>query len=671
MDRIPTTNGGALGGGWETVAGPMAGMPAGRFSGREVWVAPETPHPFPGQGQGTGSSVASIERPETTRFGTATGVAFSSGLPGATAMPQTRTVEFDPARQPVPAFRPPAGPRTGQGPSGFALESSTEPPGTTSSAIAASDVHKRQASLPEPSPAVCYRSRWDAFVRWCVNHNAQYWPASPETVADYLKDCAAKYSAMTLRVIRSTIANTHREAGLADPCATGVVKSTCVALVKAQGGVCGHGTNLTGCSLDATQLDSIRAAALDPKRKGCSGVESRETVWQRGGVTLALCSLVLEAGLRCDEAAALEWQDLWQGENDAPAITIRNGSAEADRVVGISLRACKDLVNIAPEHAGPGTKIFALTVRQVAGRIRGAARGAGLESQIEGKGKCPRTRRTARGSGRETAVGPKAGTPAGTPAGRFGQRRVSVALETPRPLLAQEHGRGSDFAGVDWFRVNPFATAARAIAAGGVRERQESPPEPSPTACYRSIWNAFVRWCEERNAEHWPASPETVANYLKHRAKRCSMGTVYNTKNAISATHRGAGWGKLFAGGIVAATLAELASIKGEVRSRSRIVSGSPLHAVEIDRIRAAALERRPIGQGFESHENATRRGRVDLALCSLVLEAGLEVEQAAALEWRDLAVDANERPTITISAGRPGPARSSKSRNEHMAISA
>ena len=444
----------------------------------------------------------------------------SSGLTGATAMPQLCLGQVGPAQPSPSASRPPPYPRTGQGPSGFALESGTEPPATASGALAVDDVRERQASLPEPSPRAGYRPRWEAFVRWCEERSAQYWPASPETVADYLKACAAKYTATTIRVIRSAIANTHREAGLADPCATAVVKSTCVALVKAQGGVCGHGTNITGRSLDATQLDSIRAVALDPKRIG-RHVESCETARQRGGVTLALCSLVLEAGLQCDEAAALEWQDLRQGENDAPAITIRNGSAEADRVVRISLRARKDLVNIAPEHAGPGAKIFALTVRQVAGRIRDAARGAGLESQIEGTGKWPRTQRTAHGGGRETAVGPNAATPAG----RFGQRRVSVALETPRTLPSQEHGRGS-----------------------GVRERQGSLSEPSPTACYRSQWNAFVRWCEEQNAEHWPAGPESVADYLKHRAERCTMGTIYNIRNAISATHRRAGCGELFKG---------------------------------------------------------------------------------------------------------------------------
>ena len=243
MDRIPTTNGGALGGGWETAAGPTAGMRPSLFGERRVSVAQETSRPSPGrQGHATGSGVASIERPELTRSGTATEIARSSGLPGATAIYELRPAQSGSARPSPSASCSPSYPRAGQGPSGFALESSTEPPGNTSSAIAASDAREWGGSLSEPSPKACYRSRWDAFVRWCEDHSAQYWPASPEMVADYLKVCAAKYAAMTLRVIRSAIANTHRRAELADPCATGVVKSTCVALVKAQGGVCGHGS---------------------------------------------------------------------------------------------------------------------------------------------------------------------------------------------------------------------------------------------------------------------------------------------------------------------------------------------------------------------------------------------------------------------------------------------
>ena len=614
MDRITMTNGGALGSGRETAAGPAAGAPPGRFGKRRVSVGPEAPRPLPGLGHEVGSGIASVARPEVARFGTATEAASSSGLPGATAVQELRPGRTGPAQPPPPAPRPPSDARAGQGASEFAPGSTADAPGTSSGAFAASDVRGRPRNLPEPSPTKSYRRRWNRFVIWCEERNLQYWPAKPETVADYLKDCAKKCSARTLDLVRSAIASTHRRAGLASPDATDVVKATYDELVEAKGGFVRRSRNITGRSLNAAQLDSIRAAAFYPKRKGRSE-ESDETTWHRGQVTLALCSLVLEAGLQCDQAAALEWRDVWRGENEAPAITIRKGSADADHVVEISLRAIEDLINIAPKHAEPHAKIFAINAQRIAVQIREAAQCAGLESLIEGPGlrhvapgaatgtgKTRKTRRTALAAGRETAAGPMAGIPA-----------------------------------------------------GDVRERQVSLPEPSPTAGYRWYWDEFVSWCEGHNEPYWPARPETVADYLRCRAGRCSSRTLHTIRNAISKTHREAGWGELFAGGVVAATLEELASAKGEVRSRSTNVSGISLNAAELDKIRDAALQPRRHGPRYETRETATRRGRVDLALCSLVLEAGFLCDQAAALEWRDLTVDANDKPTITVRPGSAG----------------
>ena len=339
MDRIPATTGGALGGSRATAAGATAGVPPGRLGERQVSVAPESPRPLPGQGHGTGNGVASLARP---------------------------------------------GSRAGRGPSRVAPGSAADAPGTSFGAGAAGDARGRPRNLPEPSPKPSYRYKWNRFVLCCKERNLQWWPASPETVADYLEDCAAKYGSQALlRSIRRAIANTHTKAGLADPCATRVVEATYDELIETKGGVVSQSKNITGRSLDAAQLDSIRAAAFYPRRHG-RVVESDETVRQRVQVTLALCSLVLEAGLQCDEAAALEWRDLRQDENGAPAVAIRKGSADADHVVAISSRALEDLNNIAPKHAAPDAKIFVIDARQIAMRIWDAARGTRLESRIIG-----------------------------------------------------------------------------------------------------------------------------------------------------------------------------------------------------------------------------------------------------------------------------------------------
>ena len=75
-----------------------------------------------------------------------------------------------------------------------------------------------------------------------------------------------------------------------------------------------------------------------------------------GRVDRALCSVVLEAGLSCKQAAALEWQDLGRGAGASPTLTIRTESSEAGEVIGISATARDDLEAIARVRAPYGAE---------------------------------------------------------------------------------------------------------------------------------------------------------------------------------------------------------------------------------------------------------------------------------------------------------------------------
>ena len=153
MDRIPTANDGALGGNRDTVAGPMAGWPHGRFGDRRVSEAPEGPRPH------------------------------------------LRTRQTDAAKSTPPDRLP----RGGQWPAGVTVGSVTDTPGTSSVASAAGNVGERPGSLSEPSPKRTYRSMWNMFVRWCEERSVRHLPASPETVADYLTERAEHCNLTTLQ----------------------------------------------------------------------------------------------------------------------------------------------------------------------------------------------------------------------------------------------------------------------------------------------------------------------------------------------------------------------------------------------------------------------------------------------------------------------------------------
>ena len=68
-----------------------------------------------------------------------------------------------------------------------------------------------------------------------------------------------------------------------------------------------------------------------------------------------------------------------------------------------------------------------------------------------------------------------------------------------------------------------------------------------------------------------------------------------------------------------------------------------PLDADALAAIKATAFTpRRSRGGSIESEETALRRGRVDVALASMLSDAGLRVSEAAQLRWRDV-LDAEE----------------------------
>ena len=341
MYRIPVITEGARGGSRETAAGPTAGARPGRFGERRVWIASQTPRALPGQGHATGSGVRSV------------------------------------------ATRPPTGPRADWVPSVIVLESATGTPGVSSGAFAARDVRRRSETLPEPNPTKSYRSYWNTFACWCERRNVQHWPASPETVADHLKSRAGHCALGTLHIIRTAISSTHRRAELEDPCVGDVVAATLEELAAGRGMEGRRLKSIGASSLTAAELDRVREAALVPRRRG-RGFERYEDAARRGRVDLALCSLVLEAGLGCDQAAALEWRDLAADANERPTITIRPGSAGANNVIEISNRAHEDLRTIAPKSAEAGNWIFGLDAEQICERIRAAARVAGLDRHIAG-----------------------------------------------------------------------------------------------------------------------------------------------------------------------------------------------------------------------------------------------------------------------------------------------
>ena len=110
------------------------------------------------------------------------------------------------------------------------------------------------------------------------------------------------------------------------------------------------------------------------------------------------------------------------------------------------------------------------------------------------------------------------------------------------------------------------------------------------------------------------------------------MSTIRLPVAAIVDAHRSVGLESPQTAGVTE-TLRGLPRQVGVSQKQAR-----PLDADALAAIRATALNpRRSRGGSLESEETALSRGRLDIALASVMSDAGLRISEAAALRWRDV----------------------------------
>ena len=171
-----------------------------------------------------------------------------------------------------------------------------------------------------------------------------------------------------------------------------------------------------------------------------------------------------------------------------------------------------------------------------------------------------------------------------------------------------------------------------------VADALENSQSENTRRSYGSQFRKFGAWCEREGQSSLPASPEVVAAYVAELAEEGkSMSTIRLAVSAIVDAHRRVGLESPVSTG-VGQTLRGLARQVGASQRQAK-----PLDADALAAIRATALApRKARGGSLESKDTALKRGRVDIALASVLSDAGLRVSEAAQLRWRDV-FDAEE----------------------------
>src|SRR5262249_352230 len=71
-----------------------------------------------------------------------------------------------------------------------------------------------------------YRADWGDFGAWCESRRLVCLPATPETVASYIAECASRLKVGSLQRRLNAIGEAHKAVGLESPTAAGMVRNT-------------------------------------------------------------------------------------------------------------------------------------------------------------------------------------------------------------------------------------------------------------------------------------------------------------------------------------------------------------------------------------------------------------------------------------------------------------
>ena len=162
-----------------------------------------------------------------------------------------------------------------------------------------------------------YQSDWRDFCKWCDAHGACPLPATPDTVASYIAECAGRLKVGSIQRRLNAIAEAHKAMGLESPTHSALVKNVVKGIRRTKGTATVQKT--------PTLIDDIRAM-VDAADAGLIGARDR-----------ALILLGFAGAFRRSELVGLNIEDCAFGK-DGLTITLRRSKTDQEgqgRKIGI------------------------------------------------------------------------------------------------------------------------------------------------------------------------------------------------------------------------------------------------------------------------------------------------------------------------------------------------
>jgi site-specific recombinase XerD len=162
-----------------------------------------------------------------------------------------------------------------------------------------------------------YRADWCDFCGWCESHSLCQLPASPETVASYIAECAGRLKVGSVQRRINSIAEAHKAVGLESPTRHPMVTNTMKGIRRTMG---------TATAQKAPAVTEDIRAMVDDTDAGLIGSRDR-----------ALVLLGFAGAFRRSELVGLDVEDCSFGK-DGLTVTLRRSKTDQEgqgRKIGI------------------------------------------------------------------------------------------------------------------------------------------------------------------------------------------------------------------------------------------------------------------------------------------------------------------------------------------------
>ena len=189
-----------------------------------------------------------------------------------------------------------------------------------------------------------------------------------------------------------------------------------------------------------------------------------------------------------------------------------------------------------------------------------------------------------------------------------------------------------------------------------VRRALESSTSANTRRAYNQAWHRFVAWMKARGHGHpMPAAPDLAAAFLAELAEEGkSVATLRLQKAALAKVHRSAGHQDPTENEGVRQVMAGIARDNGRPQRQAKPLTAEALTAVKA----TAKTPRQHQGRARrgESAQDAERRGRVDIALLSVLRDGLLRRSEAAELRWGDMELQEDGSVRLHIRRSKTDP---------------